>query len=50
MKNPTRRKLIGGVLISNTVGGNVHWRYCRNRSEDTGELTGWEFLDAAMIN
>jgi type III restriction enzyme len=46
--NP-RRKLIGGIVIPDTVGGNVHWRYCRNRIADTDDLTGWEFFDPAAI-
>jgi len=47
--NNPRRKLIGGIVIPDAVGGNVHWRYCRNRIADTDDLTGWEFLDAAAI-
>jgi hypothetical protein len=45
----TSRKLIGGIAIPDTVGENIHWRYCRNRIEDTGDLTGWEFLNPKSI-
>ncbi len=42
--NNSRRKLIGGIPVSDTVGENVHWRYYRNRIADTDDLTGWKFL------
>lgn len=47
--NNSRRKLIGGVVIPDKIGDNVHWRYCRNRIEDTSVLTGWEFLNPKEV-
>jgi len=45
----TDRKLIGGVLIPDTTGDLTHFRFCRNRISDTGDLTGWDFLDPKSI-
>ncbi len=45
----TDRKLIGGVLIPDTTGDQTHFRFCRNRISDTGDLTGWDFLNPKSI-
>ncbi len=42
--------LIGGVLIPEDIGGVVSFRYCSNRISDTNDLTGWDYLDPAIIN
>ena len=36
--------LFGGVLIPEIRGVDVSFRYCKNRIENTKDLTGWEFL------
>jgi type III restriction enzyme len=43
----THRKLIGGVIIPETIGEHLHFRWCRNRIADTNDLTGWDFFDPA---
>ena len=37
-------KTIGGILIEKVVNNISTWRYCKNRIENTKDLTGWEFL------
>jgi len=44
------RKLIGGVLIPQETSGVISFRYCRNRINDTNDLTGWDFLDPALVS
>lgn len=36
---------IGGIIIRREVDGAETWRYCRNRIENTTDLTGWDFLN-----
>jgi len=45
----TNRKLVGGIIISEEIGGVVYFRYCTNRITDTTDLTGWDFFDPATI-
>lgn len=42
-------KITGGIVIPETTGNLITFRYCRNRISNTDDLTGWDFLDAAMI-
>jgi len=42
-------KFVGGVIIPETIGNVVTFRYCRNRIEGTNDLTGWDFFDPATI-
>ena len=37
-------KTVGGILIEKVVNNISTWRYCKNRIENTTDLTGWEFL------
>ncbi len=34
----------GGILIPEMRGVDISFRYCKNRIENTTDLTGWEFL------
>jgi type III restriction enzyme len=43
-------RYIGGVLIPEEIGGVITFRYCRNRIQDTADLTGWDFFNPATIN
>lgn len=43
-------KMIGGIIIPETTGNTISFRYCINRIKDTNDLTGWDFFDPAMIN
>jgi type III restriction enzyme len=45
----TDKKLIGGILIPSEISGVISFRYCINRITDTNDLTGWEFLNPAVI-
>ena len=41
------RSLMGGIIIPESHGEHIHFRYCRNRITDTNDLTGWDFFDPA---
>ena len=42
---------IGGVIVPKENGGVETWRYCKNRIENTKDLTGWDFFNLnAPIN
>ena len=36
---------IGGIIIRQENAGVETWRYCKNRIENTTDLTGWVFLN-----
>jgi len=38
---------MGGIIIPESHGEHIHFRYCRNRITDTNDLTGWDFFDPA---
>ena len=44
------RVLIGGVLIPEETSGIFSFRYCTNKISDTKDLTGWDYLNPALIN
>ena len=44
VKNPDRN-FIGGVIIPIEVDSVITWRFCRNRIENTTDLTGWDFFN-----
>jgi type III restriction enzyme len=48
-KSRPNAKFVGGILIPETTGNVVSFRYCRNRITDTNDLTGWDFFDPASI-
>lgn len=43
-------KFIGGIIIPETTGNVVSFRFCRNRITDTNDLTGWDFFNPALIS
>ena len=43
-------KFIGGIIIPESTGNVVSFRFCRNQITNTNDLTGWEFFDPATIN
>jgi len=43
-------KFVGGIIIPETIGSVVSFRYCRNRISDTNDLTGWDFFDPNNIS
>lgn len=36
---------IGGIIIRQENSGVETWRYCKNRIENTTDLTGWDFFN-----
>jgi type III restriction enzyme len=44
------RIFVGGVILPIEVNGVLTWRYCRNKIEDTKDLTGWDFFNPATMN
>ena len=42
---PAEEKTIGGIIIRKETGGVDTWRYCRNRINNTKDLTGWDFFN-----
>lgn len=48
-KSNPEAKFVGGIIIPETTGNVVSFRYCRNRITDTNDLTGWDFFDPATI-
>ncbi|MEI8007042.1 MAG: DEAD/DEAH box helicase family protein [Bacteroidota bacterium] len=43
-------KFVGGIVIPESTGNVVSFRFCSNQITDTNDLTGWEFFDPATIN
>lgn len=39
------RKMVGGILIPEERSGVQHFRFCRNKINDTYDLTGWDFFN-----
>jgi type III restriction enzyme len=46
----TKRELIGGIMIPETNGDVLSFRYPEFRIDDTNDLTGWSFFKPAIIN
>lgn len=42
-KNP--ESFFGGIIIPIDVNGVITWRYCRNRIDNTDDLTGWDYFN-----
>ena len=41
---------IGGIIIAQEVNNNMVWQYCRNKIENTKDLTGWDFFIPSNIS
>lgn len=50
MNSSPDTKFVGGIIIPETIGNVVTFRYCRNRITDTNDLTGWDFFDPNNIS
>ncbi len=48
-RNPDR-SLIGGILIPESKGNDILFRYCRDKIENTSDLTGWDYFNPSVIN
>lgn len=46
-KSDSKKKLIGGVLIPETIGETTNWRFSKLRIDDTKDLKGWDYLNPA---
>lgn len=46
----TERQLVGGIIISEEIGGIANFRYCKNRITDTKDLRGWDFFNLQQLN
>ena len=44
-RNAKGLKTIGGLLLPNEVNGNMMWKYCTNKIENTIDTKGWDNLD-----
>ena len=44
-RNAKGLKTLGGLLLPNEVNGNVMWKYCTNKIENTVDTKGWDNLD-----
>jgi type III restriction enzyme len=41
---------IGGVIIGKDINRNIVWQFCRNKIDNTKDLTGWDFFNPPTIN
>jgi len=46
----TERQLVGGIVISEDIGGEIKFKYCTNRISDTNDTRGWDFLNLQEMN
>lgn len=49
VKETPDAKFIGGIIIHESTGNVVSFRFCLNRTPDTNDLTGWDFFGPALI-
>lgn len=49
-RNNKKMPTIGGIIIGREINANIVWQYCRNKINNTHDLTGWDFFNPLNIS